>query len=223
MARKLSRSWSSRLHEPWNHNLHYHRVIIDVIAPDCQRALDIGCGQGALTRRLWPLVPEVTGIDRDERSIALARSRAQARFPDIGYVHAEFLAESVKPGSFDLVTAVASLHHMDAEAALRKMADVLRPGGVLVVIGLARDRSLAGAALIVPAVIGNWTHRAADALNRRANAVQSEVRYQSPVIWPPPLTYRQMRQLAERVLPGVRYRRHLYWRYSLVWRKPRED
>jgi len=66
------------LHEPWNHNLHYHRVIIDVIAPDCQRALDIGCGQGALTRRLWPLVPEVTGIDRDERSIALARSRAEA-------------------------------------------------------------------------------------------------------------------------------------------------
>jgi len=211
------------LHEPWNHNLHYHRVIIDVIAPDCQRTLDIGCGQGALTRRLWPLVPEVTGIDRDERSIALARSRAQARFPDIGYVHAEFLAESVKPGSFDLVTAVASLHHMDAEAALRKMADVLRPEGVLVVIGLARDRSLAGAALIVPAMIGNWTHRAADAWNRRANAVQSEVRYQSPVIWPPPLTYRQMRQLAERVLPGVRYRRHLYWRYSLVWRKPRES
>ena len=165
----------------------------------------------------------MTRLDRDERSIALACSRAQVRFPDVGYVHAEFLAEPVKPGSFDLVTAVASLHHMDAGAALRKMADVLRPCGVLVVIGLARDRSLAGAALIVPAVIGNWTHRAADAWNRRANAVQSEARYQSPVIWPPPLTYRQMRQLAERVLPGVRYRRHLYWRYSLVWRKPSQD
>ncbi len=23
-----------------------------------------------------------------------------------------------------------------------------------------------------------------------------------------------------RVLPGARYRRHLYWRYSLVWTKP---
>jgi 2-polyprenyl-3-methyl-5-hydroxy-6-metoxy-1,4-benzoquinol methylase len=140
------------LHESWNHNLHYHRVIIDVIAPDCQRALDVGCGQGALTRRLRPLVPEVTGMDRDERSIALARTRGQARFPDIGYVQADFLAETVKPGSFDLVTAVASLHHMNAEAALRKMADVLRPGGVLVIIGLARDLSLTGAALIVPAI-----------------------------------------------------------------------
>lgn len=211
------------MQESWNHNLHYHRLIIDVIAPDCQRGLDVGCGQGALTRRLRPLVPDVTGMDRDGRSIALARTRGQARFPDIRYVQADFLAESVKPGSFDLVTAVASLHHMDAEAALRKMADVLRPGGVLVVVGLARDLSLTGAALIVPAMIGNWTHRAADAWSRRANAAPSQIPYQSPVIWPPPLTYRQMRRLAERVLPGVRYRRRLYWRYSLVWRKPGED
>ena len=44
--------------------------------------------------------------------------------------------------------------------------------------------------------------------------------YQSPIVWPPLLTYRDMRRLAARVLPGVRFRRHLYWRYSLVWGKP---
>jgi hypothetical protein len=37
--------------------------------------------------------------------------------------------------------------------------------------------------------------------------------------WPPPLTYREMKALSERVLPGVHYRRHLLSRYSLVWRK----
>jgi len=26
---------------------------------------------------------------------------------------------------------------------------------------------------------------------------------------------------ARRLLPGVRYRRHLLWRYSLLWSKPR--
>jgi hypothetical protein len=40
------------------------------------------------------------------------------------------------------------------------------------------------------------------------------------VIWPPPLTYRDMRRLATDVLSGARYRHHLYWRYSLVWAKP---
>jgi hypothetical protein len=36
----------------------------------------------------------------------------------------------------------------------------------------------------------------------------------------PPLTYREMKALSERVLPGVHYRRHLFGRYSFVWRRP---
>jgi hypothetical protein len=34
--------------------------------------------------------------------------------------------------------------------------------------------------------------------------------YQPPIIWPPPTTYRDVRRLAARLLPGARYRRHLY-------------
>jgi hypothetical protein len=44
--------------------------------------------------------------------------------------------------------------------------------------------------------------------------------HSAPECWPPPLTYSEMRALSARVLPGVRYRRHLLGRYSLVWRKP---
>src|SRR6266567_3538039 len=39
-----SLSWNNRSQEPWNHNLHYHRVIVKVIPPDCRGALDAGCG-----------------------------------------------------------------------------------------------------------------------------------------------------------------------------------
>jgi hypothetical protein len=39
-------------------------------------------------------------------------------------------------------------------------------------------------------------------------------------VWPPPDSFGQTRRLARRVLPGVRYRRLLLWRYSLVWTKP---
>jgi hypothetical protein len=42
----------------------------------------------------------------------------------------------------------------------------------------------------------------------------------APRVWPPPDTYAQTRRLARRLLPGVRYRRLLLWRYSLVWTKP---
>jgi 2-polyprenyl-3-methyl-5-hydroxy-6-metoxy-1,4-benzoquinol methylase len=102
--------------EPWSQNLHYHRVILDAVPPGCERALDVGCGQGTLTRRLRRVVPQVTGIDRDQRSIDLARANPAAA--GIAYILGDFLAAPFRPGSLDLVTSVASLHHMDAEAAL---------------------------------------------------------------------------------------------------------
>jgi len=204
--------------EPWSHNLHYHRVILDAVPPGCERALDVGCGQGTLTRRLRRVVPQVTGIDRDERSIDLARANPEAA--GIGYVLGDFLAAPFRDGSLDLVTSVASLHHMNAGEALRRMADLLRPGGVLAVVGLAQDGSPADLGLAVPAVIGSRLHRAASAWSRRGTAGRKAQGYQSPVIWPPPLTYAGTRRLAESVLPGARYRRQLYWRYTLVWTKP---
>jgi SAM-dependent methyltransferase len=190
-------------------------VILDAIPPGCEQALDVGCGTGALTRHLRRLVPRVTGIDRDEQSIKLAGDHPGAG--DIGYLHGDFLATSFEPGSLDLVTSVASLHHMDAEAALRHMSDLLRPGGVLAIVGLARGCSLADLGLIVPAVAGTRLHLAASAWKRRSAAAGLAGAYQPPIVWPPPMTYRDMRRLAARVLPAARYRRHLYWRYSLVW------
>ncbi len=192
-------------------------MIVDAIPGGCERALDVGCGTGALTRRLKYLVPHVTGIDRDERSIQLARAHPGAT--GIWYLHADFLATSFEPASLDLVTSIASLHHMDARAALRRMSDLLRPGGVLAVVGLARASSPADLAREIPAVIGTQLHRVASAIRQR-RAGGPATAYQPPVIWPPPLTYRDMRRLAADVLPGARYRHHLYWRYSLVWTKP---
>ena len=65
------------------------------------------------------MVPEVIGIDRDPASIAVARAAAAA--DDIRYIEADALSYDLEPESFDLVTAVASLHHMDAEIALRRL------------------------------------------------------------------------------------------------------
>jgi hypothetical protein len=36
----------------------------------------------------------------------------------------------------------------------------------------------------------------------------------------PDMTWAMVHATARDVLPGVRYRRHLLWRYSLRWRKP---
>jgi hypothetical protein len=34
------------------------------------------------------------------------------------------------------------------------------------------------------------------------------------------LPLKQIRKVADAVIPGFRLQRHLFWRYSLVWQKP---
>ncbi|MEV7803208.1 class I SAM-dependent methyltransferase [Microbispora sp. NPDC088329] len=192
----------------WNTNIHYHPRILGAVPDGARRALDVGCGEGMLARQLRKSVPHVTGIDLHAPSVEQARGYGD----DVDYVLGDFLTHPFEPASFDVVASVATLHHMDAATGLARMRDLLRPGGVLAVVGLARStiprdlpRELAGvvAFAVHRAVKGHWEHP-------------------SPIVWPPPVTYPQMRALAAEILPGSRYRRHLLWRYSVVWRKPED-
>ena len=192
----------------WNHNIHYYPVVLAAVPPGCGTALDVGCGEGLLTRELRAVVPSVTGIDLNGPGLELAR--VQAGDTGIEYVQDDFRSHPFAPASFDLITSVAVLHHMDTAAALERMSELLRPGGVLATVGLPRPRrphdipyELAGL------VMHRWHGR------RRTHW-----EHPSPMVWPPPDTYADVRRTAERLLPGVRLRRHVLWRYSLVWTKP---
>ena len=190
----------------WNHNVHYQPVILAAVPPGCGPALDVGCGDGMLACRLADRCAEVTGIDRDPRMIALARARADGR---ARFIEADFLTCPFEAASFDFVCANTSLHHMDFTAALTAMARVLRPGGRLAVIGLAADKSIADLLAAAPAVPADLFYRA---IRHRGES--------GAPIMDPQMTWREVRTEAARLLPGVRYRRRLLWRYSLLWRKP---
>lgn len=196
----------------WNHNLHHHPLILAAAPAECARALDIGCGVGVLTRELRSVSQRVVGIDLDSASIELARAEGGE---GVEYVLGDFLEHSFEPASFDLVASVAALHHMDAEIALTRMAGLVRPGGALVVIGLARSRRLADFALDVAGAVATRVH------TRILGKLYWE--HSAPTVWPPPHSYAELRRTALRLLPGVVYRRHLLWRYSLVWTRPRRD
>ncbi len=192
----------------WNHNLHYRQIVLDAMPARCERALDVGCGEGDLARTLRRSVPHVTAIDGNEACLRVARTRD--RDSDIEYLLGDFRAFPFEPASFDFVTCVAALHHMDEEAALRRMGSLLHPGGALAVLGLARARWPADLPRDIAAVIVNRAHLAA----------KRHWESSAPTVWPPPHTYEEVQRLAERALGGVRFRRHLLWRYSLVWTKP---
>jgi SAM-dependent methyltransferase len=190
----------------WNHNTHYHPLILGAVPNGCRRSLDIGCGEGLLARELRAVVPHVTAIDRDAASIEVARRLDE----DIEFVLGDFLTHPFEPASFDHIASIAVLHHMDAAAALARMRRLLAPGGTLTIVGLARNRYPADLPFALAGAVAHRAHRL-----RKPCWEDS-----APRLWPPPDTFAQTRRLARRLLPGVRYRRLLLFRYWLVWTKP---
>ena len=56
---------------------------------------------------------------------------------------AEFPAFPFDDASFDFIASDTAIHHMNFEAALMAMSRLLRPGGQLAIVGLARNAAMA--------------------------------------------------------------------------------
>jgi len=193
--------------EYWNHNTQFHGELVAAAARHGGDVLDVGCGEGLLLARLAPVSRTVTGIDPDPAAVARARKRG---IPD-GELHVTGL-EGFDPGRrFDLVTVVATLHHLPLEPALTRLRELVNPGGELVVVGLSRPSGLADAAWLVATALPTML---ADRL--RGGVVDPDVR-----VVDPGETLADIRAAASRILPGARVRRRLYWRYTLTWTAPR--
>jgi SAM-dependent methyltransferase len=91
--------------------------------------LDVGCGQGLLARDIAPFLGRYLGIDRDPASIKVATELAIA---NASFVAAE--ADTYVPRTtFDAIVFNESLYYLrDPLAILRRYADCLTPGGVIV-------------------------------------------------------------------------------------------
>ena len=195
--------------EYWNHNVQYHALVLDAVVRG--PALDLGCGEGLLVRRLAERVDAVTGVDTSGEMIRLARERS-AGLDNVTFVETDFLDAGgpLPEEEFGFVSAVAVIHHVDFKQALQAMERLLAPGGRLLIIGLARNRTPL-----------DWIVSAAGVPAARLRALRNGGKT-DPAGMPikmPEMTWGDVRREARRILPGCRFRRHLLWRYSLTWEK----
>jgi 2-polyprenyl-3-methyl-5-hydroxy-6-metoxy-1,4-benzoquinol methylase len=187
--------------------------LLDHLPARRRSALEIGCGTGQMARRLAALFGRVLAVDASEKMIEQARSRSES-FANIEYVCGDlFDLLRGSTAKFDAIVTVATLHHVDAGAALEAIKQRLAPGGRLLVLDvLTRDGlrnlpvNLIAASITIPRRLLR-----SRALRAAWNEHGRDERY---------LTMSEARRLADRHLPGACVREHLLWRYSIVYQHP---
>jgi len=113
------------------------RLLTDAGLSAGMRVVDVGCGTGdvaLIARDLVGDTGEVVGIDREEAPLEAARARARdAGLANVSFSRGDMTEVSEALGTFDAIVGRRVLMYQpDSVRAVAKVADVLRPGGLVV-------------------------------------------------------------------------------------------
>jgi ubiquinone/menaquinone biosynthesis C-methylase UbiE len=140
-----TRSWNDGAHVEWYLNrigrLEARRageqMLVDVLPPNPQRALDLGCGDGRLAALLLqhrPSLTEVVAVDRSPPMLQRARERFADAKSIVRVRHTDLDAPlELASTSFDVVVSGFAIHHLEHDrkrALFAEIAALLTPGGL---------------------------------------------------------------------------------------------
>ncbi len=143
--------WSATYDRPGFQNATYRPVHdavlrrIDAEAPG--RIVDLGCGTGQLTRRLRQKYPdaEIVGLDYSDGMLDQAAERIDG---GAQLVQADAQQLPLRSATTDLVVCTESFHwYPDQAAAAAGIAELLRPGGQLLIASIAAVTDLGAVAV----------------------------------------------------------------------------
>ena len=203
--------------DDWNHNSHYHRALLKNVPAHCQEALEIGCGTGAFARLLAERAGHVLALDLSPNMIRIAAERS-AHCPNIDFQVGDVMDWCLSPGQFDCIASISTFHHLPLEEVLPKLKKALKPGGTLLILDLFKAEGLAdlvSSALAVPVSLALCWLKTGQVRNPRRVREAWEAHGQHDSY----LTLAEARRVYGGLLPGARLRKHLLWRYSMVWKQ----
>ena len=129
------------------------------------QVLEVGCGSGQLTRALVTRGLHITALEPGKSLIALARQNLEGAGA-VEFVNAQFEDALLPREQFQAVFSASAFHWVDPRVSWQRAADVLVPGGTLVLVqyfGLEdprskRDQEAALAAIrkVAPDIAAHW-------------------------------------------------------------------
>jgi SAM-dependent methyltransferase len=201
----------------WTHNNHYHPFLLRHVPAQCDDALEIGCGTGAFSRLLAERSRHVLGLDLAPEMVRIAQGRSK-NCPNVEYQAADVLQWGFPCKKFDCIVSIATFHHLPLEEMLQKAKEALRPGGTLLILDLFQSEwpqdflmdCVAVPASVILRLVKTGRLREPQAV-RAAWAAHGVHDVYLPLS--------VIHQVCDRVIPGAEVRRHLLWRYSMIWKK----
>lgn len=114
------------------------RELLDLAAlPKTSRVMEVGPGEGELLAELATRFDHVIALDRSEPMLARAQGHSKSKSKKIDYVHGSLEDYELGKKHLDAVVLNMVLHHMSSPAkALKKLRQIIRPGGALVLADL---------------------------------------------------------------------------------------
>lgn len=113
------------------------------IKPNAQNILDIGCGAGNYSLKMLSKMPNLncTLVDLSKSMLDKAQERVSAKTNNsVTTLQGDIRDIELKENNFDIILAGAVLHHLrddkDWETTFRKLYDLLKPGGCLMISDL---------------------------------------------------------------------------------------
>jgi 2-polyprenyl-6-hydroxyphenyl methylase/3-demethylubiquinone-9 3-methyltransferase len=123
------------------------------------RILDIGCGAGLLCEPFTRLGAQVIGIDPSATNIAVAKLHADRAQLSIDY-RCTTVEEIDVRERFDIVLAMEVVEHViDVGAFLDRCAQMLKPGGMMVVSTLNRNWKSFALGIVAAEYVLRWLPR----------------------------------------------------------------
>ena len=139
----------------------YKKIVDRGLCVKGQRVLDLGTGTGVLPRNMYKYGADWTGTDISAEQIEQAKRLSEAAGMDIKYLAVPSEDLSFPKESFDVITACQCFWYFDHEKVMPKLAEMLKPGGKLLILYMAwlpfEDKIAGESERIVLEYSPNWT------------------------------------------------------------------
>jgi 2-polyprenyl-3-methyl-5-hydroxy-6-metoxy-1,4-benzoquinol methylase len=201
---------------PRRHLTPAERALLAYVPQHARSAIDVGCGDGLVSRSLAARGVRTLGVDISSRMIALARARTPAEL-DVEYRQLDIMSAPEIDAEFDVVMSITMVHHLPLDVIVPRLAQLVAPGGVLLIQDLVDRERLVD----IPLNLAGAISRRARSLILRESPPRAVRR--SYAAHGTGETYLRSSDVAlayARFVPGARVLQHLEWRYSVIWTRP---